>query len=360
MNLARGCYWNNVEGSGLVRLTLIGTLFGIELPPAINELYLGDGRVFKNPIVAGEDFGHSPGANITLYKDVGGQRQIDRDVVKYLVDIEVDSLSGALEGDTGGVAVSGSGSVVATGAAALSVFRGQARDELERAILPLRLGTKARIIMLPAKLQGGDRNAVSRSGLDQPMPEPYGESVIVKLTEQDCDFLTRLADEVSTADLAPYQVPMEIFRDSFYKADAIERGLNLITCLESLFSQGPESIRFKLAYRTSCILEFGSANLYKTVGFIKEAYGHRSNLVHGARRTRNEARQWFISNVLQLEDIVRRALFIIVELRRVGTDLIGENNIDRYIFEDVLTGKSVELQNKVMTVGTLFRFGRIL
>lgn len=336
-----------------MKLTITGTLFGIELASNVQEIWLGKGRVFRNPVATGGNWDLSIGPNITLYKEINGQRRIDRDVAKYLLDIEIDSPSGKLRGNTWGVSISGSGGVTVGGNVGLSVFKGSVREELERVILPLRLGTKARIMMFPIMVQGGDRNTVSQKGYDQPIMVPFGSYIIAELMQEDCDSLVKLANRISTISLTEYQVPTEIFRDSFYKEDASERGLNLFTCLESLFSQGPESIRFKLAYRTSCILDFGSENMHNTCTFIKDGYKHRSNIVHGKPRERDKARQWFESNVLELEDIVRRTLFTILELRRAGTNLIGEDNIDKYIFKNLLTGKSTGFQKKIICVGKL-------
>jgi len=342
-----------------MKLTIIAMVFGVELPPTVTELPLANGRVFRNPILLKENWDLAKGANLTLYKEMEGRRQIDREVVKYLVDIEVDTSNGTLDTGAGGISVSGSGGVGATGTAGLTLFGGQIRKELERVLLPLQLGTKARVIAIPAKVQGGGRDIVSKEGLDQPMREPIGVSILVTLSEDDYEFITRLADKISRVDLAPYQVPIEIFQDSFYKMDAVERGLSLITVLESLFSQGSDSIRFKLAYRTSNILDFSSKNAYKTFKFILDAYKYRSTLVHGRRSTRDKAKDWFMSNILELEDIVRRAVFMIVELTSIGKKLIGEEKIDKYLFEDVLRGKSAELQKKIESVGKLSWFQRV-
>lgn len=340
--------------------TIIAMVSGIELPLTVNELPLENGRVFKNPILSKENWSLSMGANLTLYKEQAGQRQIDRDVVKYLVDTEIDTTDGALNTGMWKVSVSGSGAVEAMGTAGMNIFRGQVRERIESVLFPLRLATKARIIAIPAKVQGGGRDGVSINGLNQPMPEPLGESTIVTLTEEDCDFITGLADRISSVNISPYQVPIEIFIDSFYNANAVERGLSLITALESLFSQGSDSISFKLAYRTSNILDFGDKKLCQTYKFIKKAYGYRSELVHGQRQKRDKAKKWFVDNVLEMEDVVRRALFMIVELSSMGINLTGEENIDKYLFEKVLTGKSIELQKKIRTVGKLSILHRLL
>ncbi len=64
-----------------MKLTIIAIVFGIELPPTVTELPLADGRVFRNPILLEENWDLSLGANLTLYKEQAGQRQIDKDVV---------------------------------------------------------------------------------------------------------------------------------------------------------------------------------------------------------------------------------------------------------------------------------------
>ncbi len=343
-----------------MKFTIIAMVFGIELPSTVTELPLVAGRVFKNPIILGENWSLAKGANLTLYKEQDGKRQIDRDIVKYLVDVEIDTPGGTLDTGAWKVSVSGSGAVEATGTIGLNVFQGQVRREIEIVLFPLRLGTKARVIAIPAKVQGGSRDTVSKGGLGQPMPEPFGESTLVELTAKDCDFITKLSEKISGVDLDPYQVPIEIFQDSFYNINVIERGLNLITALESLLSQGSDSISFKLAYRTSCILDFGGENLYQTYRFIKKAYNYRSELVHGQRKKRDEARNWFKSNIFELEDIVRRVLFMLVELTGMGKELIGEENIDEYLFGDVLTGKSTELRKKIQSVGKLLQFHRLI
>ena len=66
-----------------------------------------------------------------------------------------------------------------------------------------------------------------------------------------------------------------------------------------------------------------------------------------------------MSNILELEDIVRRVVFMIVELTSIGKKLIGEEKIDKYLFEDVLRGKSAELQKKIESVGKLSWFQRV-
>lgn len=338
--------------------TIIAMLSGIELPIAVNELPLENGRVFKNPILLKENWDRSMGANLTLYKEEEGQRRIDRDVVKYLIDVEMDTPDRTFK--TGNIRVSGSGAVETTGTAGIRIFGGKVKEKIERVLLPLRLATKARIIAIPAKVQGGGRDTVSISGLNQTMPEYFGKSIIVTLTEEDCDFISGLANRISSVGISPYQVPIEIFQDSFGNTNAVERGLSLITALESLFSQGSDSISFKLAYRTSYILYFGDEKLYQTYKFIKEAYRCRNNLVHGQRRKRDEAKKWFVNNVLELEDIVRKSLFMIVELTSMGISLIGEENIDKYIFEDVLLGKSTELRKRIQSVGKLIEFHRMI
>lgn len=340
--------------------TIMAMVSGIELPLTVNELPLENGRIFKNPIILRENWGLSIGANLTLYKEEEGQRQIDRDVVKYLVDVELDTTDRTLDTGNLRVSVSGSGAVETTGTAGLSIFGGQVKENIERVLLPLRLATKARIVAIPTKVQGGGRDTVSINGLNQAMPEFLGVSTIATLAEEDCDFITGLAGKISRVSISPYQVPIEIFQDSFYNANAVERGLNLITALESLFSQGSDSISFKLAYRTSCILDFGDKKLYQTYRFIKKAYKYRNELVHGQRGKRDKAKKWFVDNVLELEDIVRRALFMIVELTSMGIKLIGEENIDKYIFEGVLLGKSTELRKRIQSVGKLSILHRLL
>lgn len=343
-----------------MKLTIVAMVFGLELPSTVIELPLAHGRVFKNPIILGENWDLAVGANLTLYKEHQGERQIDRDVVKYLLDVELDAQDGTLKGDAWTVSVSGSGGVATAGVTGLNLFRGRVKEDVEKVLLPLRLSTKARVIAIPVKVQGGSRGEVSKDGIDQPMQEPLGMSTLVTLAEDDCDFISGLADRISHMDLAPYQVPIEIFQDSFYNTNAVERGLSLITALESLFSQGSDSISFKLAYRTSCILDFGNENLYHTYSFIKKAYGYRSELVHGQKGKRDEAKKWFVSNTLELEDIVRRAIFMIAELTLMGRNLIGEENVDKYIFEDVLTGKSSDLQKRIKSVGKLSDLARLL
>ena len=180
--------------------TIIAMVSGIEFPLTISELRLENGRVFKNPILLEENWGRSIGSNLTVYKEQAGQRQIDKNVVKYLVDMEMDTPDETFK--TGNIRVSGSGAVEVTGAAGLSVFGRQEREKIEKVLLPLRLATKARIMAIPAKVQGGDRGTVSINGLNEVMPEPPGVSTIVELTEAECTFITELADRISGVDIS--------------------------------------------------------------------------------------------------------------------------------------------------------------
>ena len=253
-----------------MKLTVVATLFGIELPRTVNELHLSNGRIFKNPILLNENWGLSFGSNLTLYKEHEGKREIDRDVVKYLLDLEIDTADGSLDMGSWHASLTGSGGAsfpTRTGAQ----LKGNLKEEIEKITLPLLLGTKARIIAIPAKVQGGSRDEVSKNGIDQPMNMPMSNFIFCELSEDDCSFISKLSDKISKVDLSPYKVPIEIFQDSFHNANDIERSLSLITALESLFSQGSDSISFKLAYRTSCFLYFSDIKMYSTFKFIKKS-----------------------------------------------------------------------------------------
>ena len=82
-----------------MKFTIIAKIFGIELPSTVTELPLADGRIFKNPIILAENWSLSRNSNLTLYKEHDGKRQIGRDIVKYLADVEIDTPRGTL--DTG-------------------------------------------------------------------------------------------------------------------------------------------------------------------------------------------------------------------------------------------------------------------
>ena len=57
---------------------------------------------------------------------------------------------------------------------------------------------------------------------------------------------------------------------------------------------------------------------------------------------------------------MRRALLIIVELTSKGINLIGEENIDKYMFRKVLTGESIDLRKRIQSVGKLSLLQRLL
>jgi hypothetical protein len=317
------------------RDTVVGTLSGVDLEAQIREFWLGKARLFWNPALSSQQSVAECeiGPNVDIWQDNAHSLPPAR-TAKLLIDVEIETETGEIQGC-------------------------HIREELERAVLPLRLGTKGRILVSWAKVGAGSRDTVSSEGIRVAAPELFGESAIVTLDQRSCASLQEFSRMIDTARLDTFEVPIGIFSDSFYRTRAVDRGIDLLVALEALLSEGPESISMKVALRAACFLEAEAQKRKHIFGIVKEAYTHRNTLVHGKRSRRPRAEEWFATTNDGLEDIVRKVLSALVVLSNKGIKLSPEK-VDNYLFDSGLLGTTAVPVSSFEAVGRLSRFWRLL
>ena len=372
------------------RLMLIGMVSGLTLPEALNELQVGKARIFRNPAAI-----RIPGAppelaaNTAIYSGEGKDRHLTGEVATYLIECVIDTAGGQL----GNTRIGGSGSVmigmmadsdgvtINTGerphsAVSISAPLGKAWDtpsrmqgEFNRAILPLRLLTKGRILVFPASILAYEsRQTILDTGVNGSCPEPLGTGLKVALSSDDCRVIEDFSKLLTKKNLNDFEVPMFLFSRSFYKTDTVDRALDLITTLESLLSGGPESIAYKIAFRASCLTSKDEEERWRIFRFTKEIYKHRNSLVHGNKKTLAKARSALAQEMEQVEELTRNCLKLacLLEVMRLKlpsgqtVDMRKEESIDEYLLTHCLNKRSPTPLDDFPIVGKLGRFTRVL
>lgn len=356
------------------KLMFMGMVSGLSLPEGVNELFLEKARIFRNPAAFREP-GSPPemGANTAI-------------VATYLIEQEIDAPGGQLghtriQGSGGvliGMPPNSEGVTLSTGTkpysvASVAVPLGNVWDTpslilnlLGRAVLPIRLLTKASILVFPVGILASEsRQELLKSGLRQSCPELLGAGFEVKLSGDDCKTIEAFCKKLAKANLADFEVPIFLFSRSFYKVDVADRALDLIITLESLLSHSAESIGYKLALRATC-LTAKEEDRWETFRFAKETYGYRSILVHGNKRRLVKARAELGQRIEKIEDLVRKCLKLacLLEADRpklpsgTNASMKNEDSIDEYILTHCLTEKGTTLLDSFPEIGKLWQFSR--
>lgn len=368
-----------------VRLTILGMVSGLLLPESVNELHLNKARIFRNPAATREPGGPPAlSANTALYSGEGKERHLVGEVATYLIESEIDSPGGQygrhtrIQG-TGGVIIRTpsnniEGITLTTGtkphsSAAISIPIGEVWDapslmqqRFDIAILPLRLLSKARILTFPIGIISNERKQeILKTDLNRSCPEPSG--LIVKLSEDDCRTTETFCKKLAKVDLAKFEVPIWLFSRSFYKADTADRSLDLIITLESLLSESPESLRYKIAFRYACLTANDEDDQWKKFDFTKKVYDCRNKLVHGNKRALGKAREELQQNIEQIEDMARKCLTLacLLEIDKPilpsgkYANMRKEESIDEYILTNCLAKKGRTPLDSFSEVGKLWK-----
>ncbi len=371
------------------KLTLLGTVSGLTLPEEVSELLLDKTRIFRNP-AATRITGGPPelGANTAIYSGKGRGRHLVGDVATYLIECKFDNPGGRL-----GHTRIGSGSVMlgtsddsrgvtlSTGkkpnsAVSIVVPFGKTwntpalmQSLFDRAVLPLRLLTKARILVFPVGALGDEpMQKVLDVGLPRSCQEPFGNALEVELSSGDCKEIEAFSHKLAKANLDEFEVPMFLFSRSFYKADIADKALDLIIAMESLLSGSSESISYKIAFRASCLTAKTEDERWSAFQFTKESYGYRSTLVHGNKKTLAKARDALAQSIGKVEELTRLCLKLaclleVEQLRLPSGRIVNmrkEDTIDEYILTLCLNERRETPLDSFPEVGKIRQFTCVL
>jgi len=175
-----------------------------------------------------------------------------------------------------------------------------------------------------------------RSQENGPMPATFdaGFDGIFTIEESETDSIVDFINDLKDVSTDQFAVALRRFHLYFDRDSIQDRAIDLMIILESLFSEDPEAIAYKIALRASCLIETESQKRKSMFDFLKKAYGKRSKIVHG-----KDEKSWFeskthnpnIKNIIVLEEIVRKSLLALLRCAQHGTILKPED-LDVYLF----------------------------
>ncbi len=218
--------------------------------------------------------------------------------------------------------------------------------ELEQALLPIRLYSIGDLQAFV--IQHGKANPISDSerssiSVSPGFPGTGGGRVKVygwtQLSLEQLEKIKREYPRLRKSKDEKLEVAKLRFADSYRRDNATDRALDLIIALDSLLSEGADSIRYKVALRTAMLLETKGTEREKTFNRIYAAYGHRSKVVHGdtSPKKRKDAHEWFKKNVYQLLDDVKRILLYFMQ-RDLSKQTLNPAKIEGNLFKNGILG----------------------
>jgi len=225
--------------------------------------------------------------------------------------------------------------------------------ELEQALLPVRL------------YSNGDLQAFSiRHGNAQPIGDSEKSSISVSpgfpgspggrvrgwgCTPLSSEQLNKIKVEyprLRKSKSEKLEVAKLRFADSYRRDNRTDRAIDLIIALDSLLSEGADSIRYKVALRTAMLLATKGKERKEIYDRIYDAYGHRSKIVHGdtSPKKRRDAHEWFEKNVYKLLDDVKRILLYFMQ-RDLSGQTLNPAKIEEHLFKNGVLGLDLPQQS---------------
>lgn len=192
----------------------------------------------------------------------------------------------------------------------------------------------------PGIRTGADISESLRRRPKEPPSPPLHAGLITSfryLYQIDKDEVERLRDfveQIGKISGRDFELAIRRFHQSFDRDLPDDQALDLFIALESLLSDDPEAIRYKIALRAGHLVGRDRTDKINVNSFLKTAYNQRSGIVHG----RQSSIRWLRSksygarnNFDELEDIVRRVLRTLLEKACDGT-ILRPADLDEILF----------------------------
>ncbi len=219
--------------------------------------------------------------------------------------------------------------------------------ELEQALLPIRLHSSNGDLQA-FSIQHGEAKPISNSerssiSVSPGFPGAIGGRVKgygwTPLSLEQLEKIKREYPRLRKSKDEKLEVAKLRFADSYRRDNETDRALDLIIALDSLLSEGADSIRYKVALRTAMLLETTGGERQKAFKRIYAAYGHRSKVVHGdtSPKKRKDAHEWFKKNVYQVLDDVKKILLYFMQ-RDLNRQTLNPAKIEGDLFKDGILG----------------------
>lgn len=157
--------------------------------------------------------------------------------------------------------------------------------------------------------------------------DPYS----YELGDNDIAQLQSFFTELYEVDQSRFSLAIDRFNDSYARERERDRFIDLLIALEALFSEGTDSIGYKIRLRCACFLgKFPGVlkSKHKVFEFLKTAYDQRSGILHGRKQSLDWVSQ---ENNSKLEHLVRQSLIHML-LEAKNGDILTPDKLDRFLF----------------------------
>lgn len=152
-----------------------------------------------------------------------------------------------------------------------------------------------------------------------------------ELGDNDIEKLQSFFIVLSEVDQSSFSVAISRFDDSYKREEERDRFIDLLIALEALFGESGDSVGYKIRLRCACFLGICSDigdDKQQIFDFLKEAYGKRSDILHG----RQKSVEWASGDVcLKLENLVRQSIVHMLLQAKDGNVLTPEK-LDQFLF----------------------------
>ncbi len=329
-----------------MEVTVTVPISGVELDSTVESLETERLVIYKNPALPQQAWPPVPGPNGHVVTDPDSP---GFPVARFLAQFLVESHDGSVR----------CAHVIREGERLLLPFRLRTRARILLPELPDLIVTGHEITMPPWLIRAGNR-LNTRPGCPWAALSPLDGLVSTVLSRDGVATLADYCRRLQPVDLSMYEVPIGLFVGSFYRPRAVDRGLDLVVATEALFSEGAESIAYKVALRVSCSLETSGKKRRVLFDFVRTAYSHRNTLVHGSTKKRPSASTWFSEHSIELEDVVRRGLDFAIQQLVAGTPILPDA-IDDYLFTSGLLSARTRIPTqRIEYLGSNFEVTRFI
>lgn len=158
-----------------------------------------------------------------------------------------------------------------------------------------------------------------------------------EINDEDLEPLREFLDSMHDSYAEPFQIAIRRFNQSFDRDLPEDKAVDLFIALESLLSEGPEAIGYKIALRASHLVGCSRSEKLDIYGFLREAYSVRSRIVHGELYKKKPAAEWLrdkcysgSTNLYEIEKIVKTVFRTLIEKVRRG-EVFKADEIDNDI-----------------------------
>jgi hypothetical protein len=171
-----------------------------------------------------------------------------------------------------------------------------------------------------------------------PYPINYsaGYNGVFVIEENEVDSIVSFVNDLKNVPTDLFAVALRRFHLYFDRDLIQDRAIDLMVALESMFSEDPEAIAYKIALRAACLIEPEAQKRKALFNFLKKAYQARSSIVHEKGVNSWLEDKTYIStqtNLDSLEEVVRKSLLILLRSAQRGI-ILKPSELDGQLFFD--------------------------